>query len=88
MYRLITLCFVLFGVVWGFISFLETIAWMIPMVILENVASYFLIKKQNLPEQGLCSKCILSDFIQVWSYRLSNHNHTIIIILHLVSLGT
>lgn len=48
------------------LTFLETLLYMIPIVVLENLASYFLIKKQHLPEEGTCSSCILSDFIQAY----------------------
>ncbi len=48
------------------ITFFEAVAWMVPIVILENLANYFLIVRPKLPSEGYCGLCILSDFIQAF----------------------
>lgn len=41
--------------------------WMIPIVVLENLTQYLLIRKTGLPSEGTCDLCILSSFLQVRS---------------------
>ena len=48
------------------LSFFEAVAWMIPIVILENVTNYLLIERPKLPREGYCGLCILSDFLQAF----------------------
>lgn len=48
------------------ITFFEAVLWMVPIVILENLANYFLIVRPKLPSEGYCALCILSDFLQAF----------------------
>lgn len=47
------------------ITFCEAALWMIPIVLLENVAFALIMKYGDLPEEGACPRCVLSAFIQV-----------------------
>jgi len=47
------------------ITFFITVLWMIPIVVLENLADYFFVIRHHLPEGGTCGKCILTAFFTV-----------------------
>jgi RsiW-degrading membrane proteinase PrsW (M82 family) len=48
------------------ITFFEAVLWMVPIVIIENLVNYMLIVRTNLPKEGHCGLCILSNFLQAY----------------------